>query len=137
MTFGIDRPSMNGGPGSQDSSGRRLADVFVPRCRRGLVAAWDFAVTSGLRLDALAVAVQRPDGLMEEYENFKGSYKHTYSLCQNQGVTFIPMVIEAVGVGWAEWLGVSGANLPKNRLWPWASFLLTTTAPSCSGSSCP
>ena len=33
---------------------------------------------------------------------FKCSYKDTKVLCQNQGITFIPMVMEAVGGGWGK-----------------------------------
>jgi hypothetical protein len=39
---------------------------------------------------------------LAEYEDFKCSYKDTKSLCNSQGITFIPMVMEAVGGGWGQ-----------------------------------
>jgi hypothetical protein len=81
---------------------RRPADVYIPRWRGGPPAAWDFAVTSGLRLDALAGSVVDPDAALTRYEDFKCGYKDTESLCRGQGLTFIPMVMEAVGGGWGK-----------------------------------
>ena len=43
------RPSEEG-----ERSLRRPADVYIPRWRQGPAAAWDFAVTSGLRDDVVA-----------------------------------------------------------------------------------
>ena len=37
---------------------------------------------------------------LTRYEDFKCSYRDTHSTCQSQGITFIPMVMEAVGGGW-------------------------------------
>ena len=51
--------------GEQDSeaSARRPADVYIPRWRLGPPAAWDFAVTSGLRMDQHVDAVSNPGGI--------------------------------------------------------------------------
>ena len=89
-------------PGLTDSdqSARRPADVYIPRWRAGPPAAWDFAVTSGLRMDAIAGTVGGADTVLTRYEDFKCSYRDTRSECQAQGITFIPMVVEAVGGGW-------------------------------------
>ena len=90
--------------GEQDSgaSARRPADVYIPRWRLGPPAAWDFAVTSGLRMDQHVDAVSNPGGITSRYEDFKCSHGDTRSECQAQGITFIPMVMEAVGGGWGK-----------------------------------
>ncbi len=87
----------DGDPGS-----RRPADVYIPRWRSGPAAAWDFAVTSGLRVDSLAASAQDPDAVLTKYEDFKCSHQDTKAQCQSQGLTFIPMVMEAVGGGWGK-----------------------------------
>ena len=92
----------HGSPIGQDPSDRRPADVYIPRWRSGPPAALDFAVTSGLRLDALADAVHDRDNILTRYEDFKCSYKDTKSLCNSQGISFIPMIMEAVGGGWGK-----------------------------------
>ena len=84
------------------SSSRRPADVYIPRWRAGPPAAWDFAVTSGMQLDVMADSVRDPDSVLTRYEDFKTSYRETNIQCQAQGLTFIPMVMEAVGGGWGK-----------------------------------
>ena len=81
---------------------RRPADVYIPRWRAGPPAAWDFAVTSGLRLDVLAASARDADEVLTKYEDFKCTYKDTKTLCQSQGMTFTPMIMEAVGGGWGK-----------------------------------
>ncbi len=81
-------------------SARRPADIYIPRWRAGPPAAWDFAVTSGLRVDSIADSVRDPDAALTRYEDFKCSHQDTQVQCQHQGITFIPMVMEAVGGGW-------------------------------------
>ena len=90
--------------GEDDSnpSARRPADIFIPRWRAGPPAAWDFAVTSGLRMDSLTDSIRDPDAATIKYEDFKCSYKDTASQCQDQGMSFVPMVVEAVGGGWGK-----------------------------------
>ena len=85
-----------------EPSSRRPADVFIPRWRGGPAAAWDFAVTSGLRLEVMADSVRDPDAALTKYEDFKCSYQDTREQCQLQGITFVPMVMEAVGGGWGK-----------------------------------
>ena len=68
----------------------------------GPPAAWDFAVTSGLRTDLPADAVNNTSCVVERYEDFKCSYKDTRTQCEAQGITFIPMIMEAVGGGWGK-----------------------------------
>ena len=88
--------------GDDDSnpSHRRPADVYIPRWRAGPPAAWDFAVTSGLRLESIADSVRDPDAALTKYEDFKRQHQDTQAQCQAQGITFIPMIMEAVGGGW-------------------------------------
>jgi hypothetical protein len=88
----------------QDNSpgAQRPADVYIPRWRLGPPAAWDFAVTSGLRLDLLTEAATNPSGVTCRYEDAKCSHKDTQVLCEAQGMSFIPMVVEAVGGGWGK-----------------------------------
>jgi len=81
-------------------SARRPADVYVPRWRSGPPAAWDFAVTSGMRLEALGDSARDPGAVLSRYEDFKCMHLDTKVQCQGQGINFLPMVIEAVGGGW-------------------------------------
>jgi len=65
-----------------------------------LPAALDFAVTSGLRSDVLASSVQDAAAAPRAYEDFKRSHLDTAQLCYDEGVTFLPVVAEALGGGW-------------------------------------
>ena len=82
--------------------GRRSAGVFVPRWRSGAPAAWDFAVTSGLRADLLATSAAEGggDAAATRYEEQKRLHLDTARCCSEAGLTFIPMVCEAHGGGW-------------------------------------
>ena len=92
---------------------RRPADVFIPRWRLGPPAAWDFAVTSGLRL-GLHTAAANPDGVTCRYEDFKCHHQDTRADCLAQGISFIPMVLEAVGGGWGKMARCVWSELAKN-----------------------
>jgi len=103
-------------PGEQDSDpgARRPADVYIPRWRSGPPAAWDFAVTSGLRVDSVAASSQDSGAVCSKYEDFKCSYKDTKTLCQGQGITFIPMIVEATGGGWGKMARCVWSELAKS-----------------------
>ena len=90
------------GPGGEaiDGNGRRPADVYVPRWRDGLPAAFDFAVTSGMRSDLLAASASAGSAAAAAYEAKKKSHLDTAALCANEGISFIPMVLEAHAGGW-------------------------------------
>ena len=106
----------NGGSFSEQDSrpgARRPADVYIPRWRLGPPAAWDFAVTSGLRLGLYADAAN-PDGVTSRYEDIKSSHQDTRAECLAQGFTFIPMVVEAVGGGWGKMARCVWSELAKN-----------------------
>ena len=88
------------GEHDSDPSARHPADIYFPRWRAGPPAAWDFAVTSGLGLDSITDSIRNPNAATTKYQDFKCSYKDTASECQAQGITLVPMIMEAVGGGW-------------------------------------
>ena len=79
------------------SNGRRPADVWVPRWENGAPAAWDFAVTSGLRAGAVHDAAADPNQPVSAYEAHEGAHLDTAAQCHQQGLSFVPMVVEAHG----------------------------------------
>ena len=83
--------------GEDNSEQRRPADVYVPRWRLGVPAAIDLAVTSGLRNDCLGMSAPDPKLSLKRYEDFKCSYLDTRQRCTDEGITFIPLIMEAVG----------------------------------------
>ena len=88
----------NGTPNPEDL--RRPADVYIPRWRRGAPAAFDLAVTSGLRPDMVARSATNANAATLAYEDFKREHLNTQLLCQQEGITFIPLIAEADGGGW-------------------------------------
>ena len=82
------------------SRGRRPADIWVPQWRESGPAALDFAVTSGLRADALHTTAVDARSCVTDYENVKRQYLQTEAQCASQGLQFVPMVIEAHGGSW-------------------------------------
>ena len=81
---------------------RRPADIYLPRWRRGLPAALDLAVTSGLRNDLVDRTAQDGTTAVKSYEAFKRSYLNTESSCKENGITFIPIICKADGGGWGQ-----------------------------------
>jgi hypothetical protein len=79
---------------------RRPADVYIPRWKRGVPAAFDLAVTSGLRADVVQRSAAQRDAATMAYEDFKREYMDTERLCFEEGITFIPIIAEADGGGW-------------------------------------
>ena len=43
-----------------------------------------------------------PDSVFTRYEDFEGSRLDTKAQCAAQGITFIPMIMEATGGGWGK-----------------------------------
>lgn len=90
------------------ASRRRPADVFLPRGPGGSASALDFACTSGMRADLLHTSAIDPAAVVSAYEAFKrgftppGDVLSTETLCHQQGLRFLPMVIEAHGGGWGK-----------------------------------
>jgi len=60
----------------------------------------DFAASSGLRADLLAESANDPSAAVVGYEGFKEGYLDTKTACAADGITFIPMVVDACGGGW-------------------------------------
>ena len=88
------------GTGRDPNINRRPADVYIPRWRRGAPAALDLAVTSGLRSDLVSKSAEDGSAAVRSYEDYKRSYLNTETICQEEGITFIPLVCEADGGGW-------------------------------------
>jgi hypothetical protein len=97
------RPHLGSAPENGTSNTeerRRPADVYIPRWKRGAPAALDLAVTSGLRPDMVARSAANQNAATLAYEDFKREHLNTQQLCQQEGITFIPMIAEADGGGW-------------------------------------
>ena len=79
---------------------RRPADVYLPSWTSGRPAALDFAVTAPQRQETLSEASQRALTAADDYVLKKKTHLNTASLCEANGVTFLPMVVESTGA-WA------------------------------------
>ena len=101
---------------------RRPADVYIPRWKHGTPAALDLAVTSGLRDGMVLSSANDPALGLQQYEDWKCSYMDTRRQCTEEGMTFIPIIIEAVGGG----LGQQGMHVIAE---------LAKTSASASGES--
>ena len=53
-------------------------------------------------MDALGDSLLDPEAVTTRYEAFKEHHQDTKQQCSDQGITFIPMVMEAVGGGWGK-----------------------------------
>ena len=76
---------------------------YLPRGVGGVrrePVALDWAVTSGLRADKVEQAIRDPSDILSEYSDFKHTYKDTGAKCLQQGIRFMPLIIEAHGGGW-------------------------------------
>ena len=77
-----------------------ISDVYLPCWTLGKPAALDFAVTSGLRLGEISNSLRDRSTACADYESRKRSFLDTEALCKQEGITFVPMVVEASGGGW-------------------------------------
>ena len=75
---------------------RRPADIFVPSFS-GKPAAFDLAVTGFQRQASLGEAGRQGGTAATAYSALKMSHLDTASLCQQQGVSFVPLVAETTG----------------------------------------
>ena len=96
-----ERPESDELPAPTRPRARRPADVWLPRGKSGAQEALDFAVTSAMRSDLLREASGTPELVFERYNRFKREYRDTALSCQEVGVQFVPMVIEAHSGGWS------------------------------------
>jgi hypothetical protein len=81
-------------------SSRRPADVFVPRWHLGRPAAFDFAVSSGMKGGSLEESVRDGNHAASSYAEMKRAHLGTAAVCESQGILFIPMVCETHGGSW-------------------------------------
>ena len=86
--------------GSAAIQGRRPADVWVPLWGLHGPAAFDLAVTSGLRSGAVAASASDGSHACVAYEAKKRAHQDTAHQCSEQGLQFVPLVAEACGGGW-------------------------------------
>ena len=97
------RPELQGGPedGEQPcGGGRRPADVWLPNWHLHGPAAFDIAVTSGMRQSVLTASVTDGSRASTDYEARKCQHLSTLEACTSEGLQFVPLVVEACGGGW-------------------------------------
>ena len=101
---GLLPPRLDEGGGSEDGvrsgGGRRPADVWVGSWGVRGPAAFDLAVTSGMRSGNISAVATAGDKPVADYEARKRSHLNTQQLCESQGIQFVPLLAEACG-GWA------------------------------------
>ena len=123
------RPELQGGPedGEQPcGGGRRPADVWLPNWHLHGPAAFDIAVTSGMRQSVLTASVTDGSRASTDYEARKCQHLSTLEACTSEGLQFVPLVVEACGGGWggpslwkpgAPWVRRFPPTLVKAALW--------------------
>ena len=74
--------------------------MFLPAWRLGKPAALDFAVTSGLRIDHVPVSQQDGSLPCSRYADRKRAFLDTAAHCQEEGIDFVPMIVEASSGSW-------------------------------------
>ena len=89
--------------------------MYLPRWRRGIPAALDLAVTSGLKSDMVQRSAEDGSAAVNTYEDFKRSYLSTSSSCQEDGFSFIHLVCEADGGGWGPAAQAVWGELAKRK----------------------
>ena len=82
------------------NSYRRPADVWLPRGSSGKGEALDFAIPSGLQPELFHPVAETPGLVLHRYDGMKRSFKETAASCEAAGFKFVPLVVEAHGVGW-------------------------------------
>lgn len=61
----------------------------------------DFACTAGLRAGNANHAIENPNVVFDNYDEFKYDYKDTGQHCERQGLEFTSMVIETHSGAWS------------------------------------
>ena len=84
----------------QPASQRRPADVWVPNWNLHGPAAFDLAVTSGLRQGQLAHSIADGGRATLDYEQRKCQHLNTWQACATEGLQFLPLVVEGCAGGW-------------------------------------
>ena len=75
---------------------RRPADIYVPSYL-GSPVAFDLAVTGPQRQETLGAAARKSLAAATAYADVKRAHQDTASVCQAQGVRFLPLVVETTG----------------------------------------
>ena len=75
---------------------RRPADIFLPALS-GFPTALDLAVTAPQRQETLARAAQTALSAASSYTQTKATHLNTAAACEQQGVKFVPLVVESTG----------------------------------------
>ena len=104
--------------------GRRPAGIYVPNWLLGQPAAFDFAVTSGLRVGFLEESAKDGSYTGAYYVDIKSKHLDTAAQCKSEGLAFVPMVCEAHGGGWE-----AGALAVWKKVAKAAAFLSGEEAP--------
>ena len=76
---------------------RRPADLFVP-AYLGSPVAFDLAVTGPQRQESLGAAARQGLAAAVAYAEVKVGHLNTAQVCREQGVRFVPLVVETTGV---------------------------------------
>jgi hypothetical protein len=103
-----ERPPADGGDelSGEQCSGRadlrRPADTYVGNWHLGQPAAFDFALTSGLKVGQLEGTARDAKSVGAAYVEKKRSYLGTAAHCAAKGLLFIPMVCEAHSGSWED-----------------------------------
>eukprot|EP00435_Cladocopium_sp_Y103_P062067 s521_g23.t1 len=84
----------------RSTSQRRPADVWVPNWNLHGPAAFDLAVTSGLRQGQLVHSIADGARAALDYEQRKCQHLNTWQACATEGLQFLPLVVEGCGGGW-------------------------------------
>ena len=83
-------------PEDMRAAGRRPADLYLPAWL-GSPVAFDFAVTAPQRQATLAQASMQAGAAAEAYARHKEDHLGTAAACAEQGVQFVPLVVETTG----------------------------------------
>lgn len=74
--------------------------LSLPSFQLGSRAALDFACTSGLKAGFVFLSAQDGSAASTAYETRNCSYLHTANHCKEDGILFIPMIMESSGGSW-------------------------------------
>ena len=83
-------------PEEVGAEARRPADIFLPALS-GFPTALDLAVTAPQRQETLARAAQTALSAASSYTQTKATHLNTAAACEQQGVKFVPLVVESTG----------------------------------------
>ena len=86
----------------QERSARRPADIWLPRGPSDHPEALDFAITSATRFQLIREASATLELVFARYEEHKRDHQqHTAQQCEQAGIRFIPMIMEAHSGSWS------------------------------------